>query len=320
MPVPRMADTQYLIRTDACAICGSDARWWAAEGSDKVQGHESVGTVVQAGQGTHRFAEGERVLPYVMAGCGECPFCLRGDYIYCYRIRGITTGFAEYQVFEERYLLAVPDTVSSPVATLLGDTLGTAVRAVRRAGLQGGETAVVYGLGPLGLVAVQALRLYGAGAVIGVDVLENRCRAARDLGAAVTLQAGGRNIREEVLALTRGCGAQVAINTVNSGEAAAEAFNLLGGGGRLVLIAGSCAGYGAQGGIKGQSERAVIGSFYFTPSEYEENLRLVAGGRISLDRLVSHVYPLEEINEAFAMRFKRPNESLKVVVRLPPGR
>jgi threonine dehydrogenase-like Zn-dependent dehydrogenase len=316
LPIPRISDTEYLIRTEACAICGSDARWWASEATNKVQGHESVGTVVQAGKGTHLFSEGQRVLPYVMVGCGTCAFCLRGEYIYCYQIKGITTGFAQYQVFEERYLLAVPDRMNSQVATLLGDTLGTALRAVRKAGLKGGETAVVNGLGPLGLVAVQALVLHGAETVIGIDLLDNRCRAAREMGATLTLKADGQSKREEVFALTRGCGAHVVINTVNSAEAAADAFNLLRGGGKLVLIAGACSAYGAQAGIRGQSERQVIGSFYFAPSEYEQNLRLVTEGRIALDRLVSHVYPLERINEAFAMRFQSPNDSLKVVVSL----
>ena len=316
VPLPEPAADECLIKTEACAICGSDVRWWSSEATNRMQGHESVGTVVKAGKKTQIFKEGDRVLPYVMKGCGKCDFCAQGSYIYCPQISGVTTGFAEYQVFAERYLLPLPPGVSNEVATLIGDTFGTPLHAVRKAQLKGGETAVVYGLGPLGLAAVQALRFYGAETVVGVDVLENRLALARELGAAVTLQAEKDDVRVAVFRLTKNLGAQAAVNTVNTPEAAAKAFELLRGGGRLVLIAGSCAAYGAQSGIKGQAERQVLGSFYFHPLEYEENLRILSAGFINLERLVSHVYPLEKINEAFEMRFGHPERSLKVVIAL----
>ena len=316
VPLPEIAEDECLIRTNACAICGSDGKWWASEGTNKMQGHESVGTVVKSGKKVNIVKEGDRVVPYVMTGCGTCAFCAQGYYIYCYRITGVTTGFAEYQVFRERYLMPLPGGMCNEVATLIGDTLGTPLRAVRKLELRGGETVVVNGLGPLGLVAVQALSFFGAETIIGIDVLESRRRLAEELGATVTLDAKQANVREEVFRLTKNLGAHAAINAVNDNEAAAVAFNLLRGGGRLILVAGSCGTYGAQSGIKGQAERQVLGTFYFPRMDYEDNLKIVSGGFINLERLVSHVYPLEKINEAFEMRFSHADASLKVVITL----
>ena len=316
VPVPEIANDECLLKTDACAICGSDVRWWVSEGTNKMQGHESVATVLRTGKHVSMVREGDRVVPYVMTGCGTCPFCIQGYYIYCPRITGVTTGFAQYQVFHERYLMPLPAGMRSEVATLLGDTLGTPLRAVRKAELRGGETVVVNGLGPLGLIAVQALVHSGAKIIIGIDVLESRCALAREFGAHVTLDARRVDVRAEVFRLTENLGAHVVLNAVNDDEATAMAFGLLRGGGRLVLIAGRCGTYGGQAGIKGQAERQVIGTFYFPRMEYEENLKLVADGRINLERLVSHVYPLERINEAFEARFGHPDDSLKVVITL----
>ncbi|MGA2974655.1 MAG: zinc-binding dehydrogenase [Spirochaetia bacterium] len=316
IPLPTITDEECLIKTDACAICGSDGRWWASDGSNKIQGHESVGTIVKKGRNVNTVKEGDRVVPYVMTGCGTCAFCAQGYYIYCYQIAGITTGFAEYQVFHPRYLMPVPSGMGNEVATLLGDTLGTPLRAVRKAELRGGETVVVNGLGPLGLIAVQALSFSGAGTIIGVDVLESRRALAQELGASVTLDATEAHLRDEVFRLTKNLGAHVVINAVNDNEAAAKAFGLLRGGGRLILIAGSCSTYGAQSGIKGQAERQVMGTFYFPRMDYEENVKIVSGGFINLERLVSHAYPLARINEAFEMRFAHADVSLKVVITL----
>jgi L-iditol 2-dehydrogenase len=316
VPIPEIGEDECLLKTDACAICGSDGRWWVSEGTNKMQGHESVATVARAGKRVTIAREGDRVVPYVMTGCGKCAFCVQGYYIYCRQIAGVTTGFAQYQVFHERYLMPVPAGMTSEVATLLGDTLGTPLRAVRKAELRGGETVVVNGLGPLGLIAVQALAASGVQNIIAVDVLESRCALARELGAAMTLDARRTDVRAEVFRLTENLGAHVVINAVNDDEATAKAFDLLRGGGRLVLIAGRCGTYGGQSGIKGQAERQVVGTFYFPRLDYEENLKLVTSGLINLQRLVSHVFPLESINEAFETRFAHPDESLKVVITL----
>lgn len=313
-PIPKISEDEYLIKTKSCAICGSDAKWWNQEATNKIHGHESIGTVIDAGKNTTIFQEGDRVIPYVIRGCGKCVFCAQGFYIYCQQNTGITTGFAEYQAIPERYLMAVPGGFSDDVATLLGDSLGTPLRAVRQASLKAGETAVVFGLGPLGLIALQALLFFGVENVIGIDVLKNRCDIATELGATVTLDASTMDVHREVFRITKSIGAHAVINTVNAKDAAAAAFDILRPGGRLILIAGSCIGYGAQGELRGRAERQIIGTFYFPRTDYEENLRIVQNGFINLKRLVTHVYSFEEINEAFEMRFRHPDKCLKVVI------
>jgi len=315
-PIPKISEDEYLIKTKACAICGSDLRWWSREATNEIHGHESIGIVVDAGRNATAFQEGDRVIPYVIRGCGRCAFCSRGFYIYCKQNTGITTGFAEYQAVPERYLMDVPGCFNDEEATLLGDNLGTPLRALRKASVEEGETAVVFGLGPLGLIAIQGLLFFGAENVIGIDVQKNRCDIATELGATLTLDASTVDFHRQVFRITKGIGAHVVINTVDAADAAAAAFNLLRPGGRLILIAGNCTGYGGQGELRGRAERQIIGTFYFPRTDYEENIRIVRSGLINLKRLVSHVYPFEEINEAFEMRFKNPDKCLKVVIGL----
>ena len=320
VPKPKLGPNDCLIKVKACAICGSDTWWLENSGpEDLIRGHEIAGIVEEVGKDVKYWFHGDHVVIYVVIGCGKCSFCARGIPTYCPNLKGsigyikelegrrIGGGFGEYLTVPANLLLPLPDRFDFVVGSLFTDTIGVPMRALRKAQLKEGDTVIIWGLGPMGLVAVQGAKVLGAERVIGIDLLANRRNLAEKLGADYTINPQKEDPIRLVKKLTRGLGAQVAINTVAKDEIAQMAYQSIRLNGVLVCIAGRVL-------AGGYDERRVTASWYFTLPEYELNIGLIKKGLIKLDFLVTHVYPLRDINTAFSTRFHSKGKSLKVVV------
>lgn len=320
VPRPKPGPNDCLVKVKACAICGSDT-WWLEDSGpeDLIRGHEIAGIVEEVGKEVKYWACGDRVVIYVVIGCGKCSFCARGMPTYCLNPKGsigyikelegkrIGGGFGEYLAIPANLLLSLPGRFDFVVGSLFTDTIGVPMRALRKAQIKEGDTVVIWGLGPMGLVAVQGAKVLGAERVIGIDLLDNRRSLAEKLGIDYTIDPQKEDPVKSVKKLTRGLGAQVAINTVARDDIAQMAYQSIRLNGVLVCIAGRVL-------AGGQDERRVTASWYFTLPEYELNIGLVKKGLIKLDFLVTHVYPLKDINTAFSTRFYFKDKSLKVIV------
>src|SRR6267143_1865353 len=217
-PVPVPGKAEVLVRIDAVAICATDLEniWHGPpamiEGGPPFNknwtpGHEYMGTVVALGPGVDEYRIGERVTVEIHAGCGQCKRCREGMYTACHnyglnygdvdkghRANGFTTdgGFGEYQVNNINTLIAIPDAMSDEEATLVV-TAGTAMfgQAVH-GGLVAGESVVVTGPGPIGLLGVAVAKALGAYPVILTGTRHNRLKTGLELGADHVV-----NIRKE---------------------------------------------------------------------------------------------------------------------------
>ena len=242
LPVPEPGPGEVLVRLDACGICHTDVHFWRGEHElpkplPQVLGHEGIGRIVKLGPQANRFNVGDRIgIGFVYDTCGFCRECLSSHETNC---RDVTcTGvhvsgcFAEYVKLRERWATSIPDALDSIAAAPLLCGGVAAYSAVRKAGLEPGERAVVFGLGGLGLYGVQAAKLTGA-RVIAVDIDDTKLEAARKLGADEVLRAD-RQPEDAIQAMG---GADACLNFAPVAATWQQMLKACGPRGRIVLIA-----------------------------------------------------------------------------------
>jgi threonine 3-dehydrogenase len=291
---------QLLLRVEANAICGSDRDQYY-DGSAVVPGHETAGTVVQAGEGT-ATPLGTRGAVFLMDYCGQCRSCRLGFTNQCLAKRadmGFSQdgGYGPFELVHESNFFPVGQDVSAVEATLLLDVMGTSGHAIGRAQLVRPDIESVYvaGGGPIGLGLLVSARLrFGSDVPVYVsDISEWRRSYAAELGAIPIdpAMAAGADLPIVDLAFD------------STGKAAARRAALDALDRRGVLI---CVGHGETVTLDVSAdlitpERAVLGSEYFRYDEMAENLELLRTHRSKLARIITHTFPVEEIGDAFEL-------------------
>jgi len=316
IPVPPIENDELLVNVRAASICGTDVKIVRSghrklvDGQRIVLGHEFVGVIEQVGERVTGYRVGDRVGVAPNAGCGQCGACIRGKTNYCpnYTAFGIDRdgGHAPWVRIPGRFitqgnLIPLPDEVSDTEASLL-EPFSCVVNGVRSARIELGDTVVIYGAGPIGLMHVMLCRAAGAGKLIVIDVRAERLERARELGCDVTLNPQCDDIAARVRQETSGNGADVAITACPAAEVQSQAIELLAPFGRLCLFGGLPK---ASGPVPLDTNAIHYGSFLVTGStggaveDYRIALRLVAGKRIDLTRIISHVFPLTDLQTAY---------------------
>lgn len=307
VPVPALGPGEALVRVRHVGVCGTDLKIRAGRlGLDVlplVMGHEIAGEVAEVGADVRGVAPGDRVAVNFYVTCGRCRFCRSGRETLCPDVRqhGFTTdgGFAEYVRTPAANLCALPAAIPLERACILADAVATSYHAVtRRAQVRPGTTVALVGVGGVGLHALQIARLAGAW-TIAVDVSDARLELARTLGADVVVDARSGPFHEAVRRHTGGEGVDVVLEFVGSAATLPESLESLGRAGRLVFV-----GYTPEVPlsvfphrlVRGEVE--IVGSRANTTQELRETIDLVARGRVR--PVVDRIFPLEEIEEAFA--------------------
>src|SRR6202048_2719761 len=252
-PVPGRADV--LVRIDAVAICATDLEIIRGGSPASIgggvpfnknftPGHEYMGTVAALGPEVDEFEIGERVSVEIHAGCGQCKRCRQGMYTSClnygkpekgHRANGFTTdgGFAEYAVNHINTLVRVPDTMSDAEATLVV-TAGTSMYGLTElGGLVAGESVVVIGPGPIGLLAVAVAKALGASPVILTGTRNKRLAIGRELGADRVINTADENAVEVVKQLTDGIGADYVVECAGTEATVDQAIHMTNRGGKI---------------------------------------------------------------------------------------
>ncbi len=321
VPVPKIGPGEILVQVRACGLCGSDLmEWYVKEKAPAVLGHEPAGVVAEVGQGVTEFEVGDRVFAHHHVPCFTCHHCLRGYYTLCETFKATHLdpgGFAEYvrvpALNVERDVLKLPPDISFAEATLI-EPVATCIRGIERANIQTGDTVIVIGAGVAGLVHMQLARVYGAGLIVITDFAGFRLQIARRLGADFAI-----NAREDVLTalkeLNEGRGADVVIVTAGSIEAMAHGMTLAGGGATVLLFAPSPpeATLPVSPFRLLFSEITIAASYSCSPVETGQALKLIQGGRIKAEELITHRFDLTGVGEALGLASKA-GESLKIVI------
>ena len=317
-PRPSIGDGELLLRLKGCGLCGSDIAKIVdpATKVPAVFGHEVVGEVAAVGRGVSSYALGDRVVAAHHVPCGDCHYCRRGSDSMCAAFKASNLdpgGFAEYVRVPapnvRHATFRVPPHVSDEAASFV-EPLACCLRAVRRARVQPGDTAVVVGLGSIGCLFVQLLKRAGA-AVVGADALAERAVFARGLGAAAagTLEAAAEAQRE----ISAGRGADHVVLTGGGAAVLPWAAAISRDGGAVHYFAG---GAGDTLPLPLETlyhrELTITATYSSSPADLSEAFRLIAGGAIEVDRLITHRVPLERL--ASGVDLMRRREALKVYV------
>lgn len=319
-PVPEPGSGEALIRVLSVGTCGSDVHYYEhgrigdfVVDRPLVLGHEPSGVVVANGPGAGRHEIGQRVALEPGVPCSTCEQCKAGRYNLCPRMRFFGTppidgAFCEYVTLREDFAYPVPDSLSDDAAGLL-EPLSVGVWSNRKARVGPGSRVLITGAGPIGLVATQTARAFGASEVVVTDVNPRRLAIAEELGATATV-----NVAEQPLADTD-FEPDVLLECSGVPAAAAQAIRRVGRAGRVVLV--------GMGGDElplplahvQNSEIEVTGTFRYA-NTWPVAIELAASGEVDLDRLVTHRFTLEQAEEALTVAAK-DDSVIKAVVR--PG-
>ncbi|HEY7358770.1 MAG TPA: alcohol dehydrogenase catalytic domain-containing protein [Ktedonobacterales bacterium] len=319
VPIPAIGPDELLLRPAGCGLCGSDiAKIVGRAAPPVILGHELAGHVAEAGAAVTAFRPGDRVVVAHHVPCGACHYCLHGHPSMCARFKAsniFPAGFAEYvRVPAENVrqtTLPLPDHLSDEEASFT-EPLACCLRAVRRSALLPGDTALVVGLGSIGLQMAQAVKALVEGArVIGIDLLEERLALGRALGVDLALHGAAGDLAEQVRAWTDGRGVDVAILTAGGARAVQQALGMLRAGGMLNLFA--CPpGLTASVDLSEvyHHELTLAASYSSSPADLRQALELLAAGKVRVADLISHRLPLEQFHEGFELA--RTQQALKV--------
>jgi L-iditol 2-dehydrogenase len=328
VPMPRPGPDEVLIKVEACGICGSDVHGYDGSSGRRipplVMGHEASGVVAASGTNVTDLREGAPVTFDSTVYCGKCEYCERGQMNLClYRqVLGVSTAdfrregaFAEYLVVPRHIIYSLPDGLAFTEAAMV-EPLSVAVHAVAISELPKNSTALVIGAGMIGLLVLQVLRDAGCSTVIVSDVDDSRLKLAKDLGAAVTINAKSTDTAEEVRRHTGGLGADVALEAVGSTPTVQTAIESVRRGGTVTLIGNvvPTVEIPLQSVVSRQIRlQGSAGS----SGEYPECIEMLASGRINVKPLISMVAPLEEGASWFSRLHGREANLMKVI--LTPG-
>jgi L-iditol 2-dehydrogenase len=333
LPVPEPGPGELLVRVDACGICPTDLKK-IRKGllpGPRVFGHEIAGTVAALGRGTSGWREGQRVVVHHHVPCGSCFYCARRAYAQCahYKKNGTTAGFepsgggyAEYvRVLDwivERGTVAIPDGVLAEEASFV-EPVNTCLKAVEKAGVAPGETVLVVGQGPIGLLLMQLVRCKGAAAFVS-DPLPERRALATKLGAAVVLDACD-DVPLRLQELTGGRGADCVLVAAGGAPAMAQAVAATRPAGRIVSFAATSPGETAEidFGLLTSAEKDILTAYSSSIDVQQTAADLVFSRSVRVRELVSHRFPMERAAEAFALALRPGPGTLKVVLQMDGG-
>jgi len=323
VPVPAVGVRDALVRVRAAGICHSDAHYRAGrsvvEPLPLTLGHEVAGVVEEVGAEVAGLKPGARVCLHYLATCGECIYCQQGTEQFCLRGAMIGKhrdgGFAEFIVMPARSLFLLPENVPFEQGAVMMCSSATSLHALKQARLSPGESVAVFGLGGLGLSAIQLAKAFGAREIFAVDIKPGKLELAKRFGAIPVSGAEGDAVAQ-IKALTGGRGVDVALELIGLPLTMRQAVRCLAIKGRAALA-----------GITGQTleiapyhellnkEAEILGVSDHLAQELPTLIALVCQGRLDLASVVTRTVPLaaEPINEALD-RLEQFGEDVRVVV------
>lgn len=297
-PLPALRSDEVLIHVEYCGLCGSDRKVFDG-GFPLIPGHEVSGTVVDANGNDVKV--GSRIAAYLSVYCGECSFCQRGMTNNCLNRAGLLGwsepwdgGYAEYMAVPTRDILYLDPKVSFEEGVLLLDTLGTGWHALRLADVNEDSTVVVIGCGPLGLGVVAGAIAFGAKAVYASDLVDYRMEAAEDLGATA--------LPPDKLSELEGI--DVIVEAAGSQKALMNAIRRITPQGRVVMLGENWHAWNFEPDADTMlKDYSLIRSWYFPVTEFAENQQYFIDDAVDSSKLISHTFPLSELQEAFDLFF-----------------
>jgi 6-hydroxycyclohex-1-ene-1-carbonyl-CoA dehydrogenase len=320
---PKIEAHEILVKIAACGVCNTDAHYIdhgvpTFKAPPMILGHEPSGIVEEAGKDVKNFKAGDRVLIPPVFSCGYCDNCRLGRENICFNMvmlgNHMNGAYAEYTKVPAKDCQHLPDDLPLEESSIIADAISTPFHAVKnRARVRPGDSVVVFGCGGVGMNVVQVAAASGA-SVIAVDIVEKKLEIAKRLGAQHTINAKDKEdkaLLKEIRALTGG-GADISIEaignpkTIELGPASVKA------GGCHCQVGYTHHNVPVNAGRLMFREIEIKGSLGCRPVDYPKIIEMVRTGKIQLEPVVTHRFPLEEINDAFELL--RKGQSLRSII------
>ncbi len=323
VPEPEPSQGQVLVRVERAGICGTDLHILQGH-FGKVRppvtlGHELSGTIASVGPGVTGWTPGDRVTVESEAStCGTCTYCRQGRTQLCAdRLAlgyGVDGGFAELVAVRHTALHRLPETIGFSEGALC-EPLSVAVHAVmERSRLQQGDTALVAGPGPIGLLVLQVAQAAGARVVqSGVAADRDRLEKARALGAVETVASDRESLHETIVKLTGGPGVSTAFECSGNPAALEDCIRSVRAGGEVILVGLAGRPIHVDVDTLTLKEIGLKGAFVHAHETWKRAVALMESGRVNLKALISAEFPLERWEEAFRQVYT--GRGIKVLLR-----
>lgn len=328
LPVPRIRADELLVKVAVCGVCPTDIKkiHYGTVSPPRVFGHETAGTIVRIGASVRGWRVGDRVALHHHVPCLDCHACRHRAFAQCgqYKRTGITAGFEPagggYAEYVRVMSFVLPGVVKIPRGNsfaegALLEPVNTVLKAVKRLALLPGDSVLVAGQGPIGLMFTSLLAARGL-RVVATDLLEPRLKLAKQFGARLICRAQSADLPISVEHFVRQRGLDAAIITAPVDAAVLQALELVRGAGQVLVFAHTRRG--TSTGIDLSKicvdEKDLLGSYSSDFLLQKEVARLVFTRRINVARLITHRFPLSETAAAIQLASKPTPDSLKLVI------
>ncbi len=332
VPVPEIGPGEILVRVHTCGICGTDLKKIAtgSHSAPRIFGHETTGVVAQVGEGVSNFQLDDRVMVFHHIPCGNCYYCRHKVFAQCptYKKVGATAGFeasgggfSEYVrvmdwIVSRNGVVRIPDAVSFEQASFI-EPVNTCMKGIETLALNHGETVLVMGQGPIGIILAVLARRRGA-RVITSDLLSQRLTIAMAFGLSENVDASTSDAVRAIKEVTEGRGADAVILAVAGTALIRPAMDATRPGGRVLLFAQTQHGEAIiDPAAVCVDEKSLLGSYSASVDLQPESARFVLDREMDLQRLISHRFPLAQSVEALRLAAHPKPDSMKIVIQ--PG-
>ncbi|MCU0770223.1 MAG: alcohol dehydrogenase catalytic domain-containing protein [Verrucomicrobia bacterium] len=328
VPVPSIGQNELLVRVAVCGVCPTDIKKITHGTVDppRVFGHETSGVIAKVGPAVRGFRVGDRVGLHHHVPCRDCHFCRHGAFAQCltYKRTGVTAGFepagggyAEYvrvMSFVLPGVVRIPRQNSFEEGAML-EPVNTVLKAVKRLALSQGDTALVAGQGPIGLMFTRLLQLQGV-RVLATDRLPARLKLARQFGASWAMRADAVSLPQSIRRWTGGRGLDAAVIAVPVDQVVCQSLEWVRGGGQVLLFAHTKRGEKTPLDLARicVDEVDLIGSYSSDATLQSEVARLVFSRTLDVRPLITHRFPLDQTGCAVDLASRPHPRALKVVV------
>jgi len=330
--VPELGPGEVLLKVNVASICGTDVKvlhrtLQGQPAGEFIMGHEYAGTVAALGPGVNEFEIGERVAVEVHKGCDRCENCIKGWYTSClnygdlakgHRAKGLTCdgGFAEYAVNHINTLYRLPDNLTFEQACMVTTAASPLWAIDLMGGYVAGETVLVLGPGPIGLIAVQLCKALGAERVILSGTRDSRLEIGQQHGADFTINVRKENLADRVRDITQGKGADSVLECAGGPTSMQEALENVKRGGRIGVVAWYTGPVQMDMNLAVRSNVRIYAARGEGGMNCGRSLALMSAGKIAADPIITHHFTLDQIHEAFRTYVERIDNALKVVIHI----
>ena len=329
VPVPRIGAGELLVRVHTCGICGTDLKKIASgsHSAPRIFGHETSGVVAAVGDAVGAFKPGDRVVVFHHIPCGECYYCRHKTFAQCetYKKVGCTAGFepsgggfAEYvRVMDwivDHGAVRIPDEISFEQACFV-EPVNTCMKGIETLQLVAGESVLVIGQGPIGIILSSLAKRSGA-RVITSDLYPERLTISKSFGLENAIDASRADTVKTVREWTEGRGADAAIVAVGGNSLIGAAMDAVRPGGRVLLFAQTVRGEATiDPAAICVDEKRLLGSYSASVELQEDSVRFVMSHEMNLEGLISHRFSLSDSVAALKLAAHPQPDSMKIVIQ-----